>query len=611
MQSSFTRIRIALLFCALCASSLIAQSIVADPTEKPYLVLTPRTPKAKVDTVIMYIMVGTASNSCMAPTFSDCRFTIEQSPLAVYPPYFTVKVSFTQDPPPKDRVCTAIYDPVDYGPRFLLGPLGAGTYQVIDAAEDTGDGAVASRVYGEFIIPDETIVDPVACTIKGTVVDDPYPLERMSMPIPDAVVYLIPADMTLDTAAGSIDRIIASGARDSAVTDRSGLYSFSKVPFGSYLLACRHPDYRTVSVMAVVRRDTTINFVLIPIKASASITGTVSLISTDVARPEPVAGCTVFVSRDAIVDTRIIAGPMLRAITDKEGKYTITDIPVTANGEVWMVRAVSGEFSETKKTILSNGTTASIDFSFSEAYANSASVVFKGATFTVASEKYVYQEDEPLKIRYSITNPTRTDMTFGPFSRGCEYDLIVSNGNDKVVYRASAQPVCLDVESAITVEAGQTVSHDFPALYISDLMAAILEDRMVAPRSISIRVSARLQGMEYDSTITTVPVTFEFSYPVATTTAAPKVPKGSTVAYNAARNLLSFTIDKPQNVAVKVYSLDGAMVPLTVHRQFPAGMHQLSLQNVLRNGARGRGVYVIGVKGNGFEKRFSTVNLIR
>ena len=41
---------------------------------------------------------------------------------------------------------------------------------------------------------------------------------------------------------------------------------------------------------------------------------------------------------------------------------------------------------------------------------------------------------------------------------------------------------------------------------------------------------------------------------------------------------------------------------------FPAGMHALSLRNMLQGG---RGLYIVGVKGAGFEKRFGALHLGR
>ncbi len=615
MKPLFTRIFGIIFAGALFAASQSTQIVVADTAakEKPYLVISPKKPVAQTDTVIMQIMVGTASNSCMAPTFSNTSFTIEKSALAVYPPNYTLLVKFTRDPIPADKVCNAVYAPVDYGPQFFLGPLPPGTYQVV---QDVGNLDIVSKLYGRFVIPDPDSISPALIVVKGTVVDDPSPLKRASMPVPRASVYLL-QDLTGGNVGASIDRLIATGLLDSTMTDDKGNYSFIGMGVGSYIIACRHPDFRPASAEVTVRGDTTVNFALVPASASASVGGVVSEFLAEDAKTIPMEGCTVLVSKDPMLMTAasaalIIADPVYRAVTDKNGAYLISDIPISSNGEQWHVLAYGNGYREGKAVYLYNSAQQTVDFTFSKAYSNNASVTFGGATFTTASDKYIYQENDPVRIRYTITNPSRSDMKFGPFSGRCEYDLIITAGTDRRIYQASAQPVvCLDTIATIVVEAGQTVTHDFPAWYSSDLLKTVLGETMVAPRSIKLNCAARLRGKEYDSTAVAVPITIEFTYPLGTVTGQKKG-NSALVSFSAATNMLSFNFDKPQTVSVNVYTLEGAMVPLQGgQRQVPAGMHTLSLQNMLGNRRQSTGVYIIGVKGSGFEKRFSTLRMAR
>jgi hypothetical protein len=615
MKQLFTLMYGIILAGALVAAAQTTRITIADTAvqEKPYLVVSPGKPVARTDTVIMQIMVGTASNSCMAPAFSNTSFTIQESNLAVYPPNYTVLVKFTRDPPPEDKICTSVYAPVDYGPRFFLGPLSPGMYQVV---QDVGDLDIVSTVYGRFVIPDPDSISPALIVVKGTVVDDPSPLKRASMPVPRASIYLL-QDLTGGSVGASIDRLIATGLRDSTMTDEKGHYSFIGMGVGAYIIACRHPDFRPASAEVTVRGDTTVNFTLVPASASASVGGVVSEFLAGDAKTIPMEGCTLLVTKDPVIMTatsaaRIVAESVYRAVTDKNGAYLISDIPISSNGEQWGVLAYGNGYREVKTVHLYNSAQQTVDFTLSKAYSNNASVTFGEATFTTASDKYIYRENDPVRIRYTITNPSRSDMKFGPFSGRCEYDLIITAGTDRRIYQASAQPVaCLDTIATIVVEAGQTVTHDFPAWYSSDLLKTVLGETMVAPRSIKLNCVARLRGKDYDSTLASVPVTIEFAYPLGTVTGQKNI-NATPVSFNAAANMLSFNFDKPQRVSVNVYTLEGAMIPLRDgQRQFSAGMHTLSLQNMLQNRRQRTGVYIIGVRGNGFEERFSAIRMTR
>jgi hypothetical protein len=116
---------------ALCFVSVYAQ--VIDPVVTyPYISVTPANPAAGKYSVSLHCALGSASNACMAPTFTDIAFTIQQSPLAVYPPLFNVSLSYTTVPVPPGKMCPMIYAPVDYGPSFALGKLYLGSYTVTD-----------------------------------------------------------------------------------------------------------------------------------------------------------------------------------------------------------------------------------------------------------------------------------------------------------------------------------------------------------------------------------------------------------------------------------------------------------------------------------------------
>ena len=108
----------------------------------PYLNITPSSPAANEDSVVMHLFIDVAHNYCYVPEFSDISFSIEQNPITVYPPQFSVQVEFTEEPLEEGIVCPGIYDPVDYGPVFEFGTLEEGTYSVYEGDDSLGTFSV-------------------------------------------------------------------------------------------------------------------------------------------------------------------------------------------------------------------------------------------------------------------------------------------------------------------------------------------------------------------------------------------------------------------------------------------------------------------------------------
>ena len=121
---------------------LASQAFAQVAPAYPYLIVTPTSPTADKDSVRVQLVLGTADNSCMAPTFTNEHFTIIPSMLAIYPPQFGVAVTYTTVPVPPGKLCPYIYMPVEYGPVFELGKLSLGNYNVTDAGTLAGTFSV-------------------------------------------------------------------------------------------------------------------------------------------------------------------------------------------------------------------------------------------------------------------------------------------------------------------------------------------------------------------------------------------------------------------------------------------------------------------------------------
>jgi hypothetical protein len=152
--------------CAVSCAALAAQVIDPVPTY-PYLTVSPAAPVAGADSVVLKLSLGTAGNSCMAPTFTGLSFTVIQSPLAIYPPVYNVTLTYTLVPVPPNKMCPMIYAPVDYGPSFALGKLSLGSYTVTDKTTGKQVGAF-SVVNSRLALKDTVSVTPAKPSAKDS-----------------------------------------------------------------------------------------------------------------------------------------------------------------------------------------------------------------------------------------------------------------------------------------------------------------------------------------------------------------------------------------------------------------------------------------------------------
>jgi hypothetical protein len=151
---------------AFCFAS-IPDSASGAATQYPFISVTPASPAAGKDSVKLLLALGTAGNSCMAPTFTDISYSIQQSPLAIYPPIYNVALSYTTVPVPPGKMCPMIYAPVDYGPAFSLGKLALGTYNVTD--QITRKLVASFSVVNSFVALKDTVtVTPKSPTTKDS-----------------------------------------------------------------------------------------------------------------------------------------------------------------------------------------------------------------------------------------------------------------------------------------------------------------------------------------------------------------------------------------------------------------------------------------------------------
>jgi hypothetical protein len=574
----------------------IAQTGV-DPVY-PYLIVLPDTPYAEKDPVELLLVKGRASNSCRAPTHENVSFSIEKSPLTIYPPLYSVTVSYREIPVPKDRVCPDIYDPVLYGPIFELGLLKEGQYVVIDSG----------RTLGGFNVTVEGRVP--LYVMKGKIVDDPYPLKRMGLPVPKAQIIVTRRVPTPGIVDQSSRPVVSEQPVCTTFTDSNGDFAAKDLARGIYRLNCTHPDFNPVTLGLTLSSDTAVAITMTATSAAAAVRGRVtevSMVSGMINTVKWVEGCSVQVARPAIFVTdqgtaTIEPGlkeVVLTATTDKNGIYDFPTIPIAYNGEKWRVTAFKdGYVSETSLVALYNMQTDTVNFTFQRSFVNSASDTVRGIIFSVATDKVLYTIGEGIASRYAITNTTADTVTFSPFAMQCEYDMAVANPVGKIIFRLSDVTECLEsfAPVSITVKPGETVLKTFPVYYLQEVSPSVVSGQIVK----LLVFSARLRGEKYDET----EVSVEIGVQNARTSVLSSVHARSStpsIVCSPIRNGIVMNLSDPQTVSFTVYSLDGKINrDRSFKRELRAGSHFFPLTGT----ADPNRVFIVAVATGAYSKAF-------
>lgn len=203
-------------------------------------------------------------------------------------------------------------------------------------------------------------------TICGTIMDDPYPMDRMSSPVANARVELRTPIYSLQ---GTTDSAIPLGPLvDSAITGTDGKFCLKNATSGNWNVIITHPEYRTRQISLFASKDTTLNIPLVNKNAVSSISGTVTTTCTNspgLCTPKPVPGCSLLVSMStyAVSGFAPVTSITISAVTDAEGNYQLKNIPLSYNGEKVDVLAKKSGISKIAVATLTNLNTTIINFS--------------------------------------------------------------------------------------------------------------------------------------------------------------------------------------------------------------------------------------------------------
>jgi hypothetical protein len=403
---------------------------------------------------------------------------------------------------------------------------------------------------------------------------------------------------------------------DSTVADSLGRFAFKDLAMGTYHVYCTHPDFNPKDVHVAFAKDTSITVIMLAKTAAATVTGTVTVVSTTdgitIVR-QPLPGCTVEVSRPMIyyyaVDQAApaaVPGSLpsvsLRAVTDKNGAYTIAKIPLAYTNESWQVRTVNSGYTDGYESVsLANMRTDTVDFDLQKAYDNSVSDTVDGIIYTVATNKKVYTSGESVWSRYTVFNGTQSAVSFGPFSKNCEYEMTVTSGKT-TIFALSDSTECLESLAPVYVKIKSLgkATKSFPAWY-PPKNAASQSPLSATPYTIA----ARFRSDTYNATEVAVTIAVMKS---TTPTLPETAVQRTTMVLRRSGNNVFLNLPFAQTVSMIVYRLDGSIEPAAgVSTSFTSGMHVLPVETRRLSA----GIYLVKVTAGEFSTAFRVVKADR
>lgn len=293
------------------------------------VVITPSFPLAG-DTVDVHYIIDTATSACV-PSF---RTTVERKgTLDTFPALTWYEVSYQQEAVPayEDVMCAAVMTP--YGPHFSIPTREPGTHEL----RLTSGEVIARFTVGESSKP--ALYPLTRFSVDNAQVGKTVSIQRVlgKMSSGCAPRYVPGIDSTAQVAPGVFVFYLSAGL--AAQPSPRDCASYSEVEFGpgwsltpqaagTYLFMLHGEPIGKLQVAPV----TQYSFDKVTISGTVYVYPPVWL-GTDEEVPQfhltPVAGCTLSVALPpwaALVD--VLPTTRLTAISDEQGRFTLTDVPV-------------------------------------------------------------------------------------------------------------------------------------------------------------------------------------------------------------------------------------------------------------------------------------------
>ena len=450
-----------------------------------------------------------------------------------------------------------------YGPTYSFGILNIGTYTVVDTT--TGNDTLLS-----FTVSEKTNLISIAGTVTFRVPPISYTTAinpgRPGIFIPIAKVYLkSPNALALfnSSANAIVSPMPFYPIIDSTITDANGVYSFTGHPSGSYMVSISADSYQTYSTPGMVlSKDTVLNTILLPINATGAVSGTVTSFSSChyvnntplcTGLLAPLAGCTVSVTFPPLIllplaKTSAAIPPVnYTTVTDNNGHYSIASIPVEYANQPIIVTASKPGFNQKSASISLIVTPSDTqNFSLEASYTNSNTVIKNGISFTVATDKALYNAADSVFVRYTIVNSSTSPETL-VVNPGCQYDMNVVRPPRDTLYHYLKLRACPDLVESVVLQPSQSLIMDFPgwqsdSAYDSLRISAMLTAMTSSMASIDIRFEQPVTGINFN------------------TRAQAAVFKGATMAFDRLSNMLTLSVGSAQTVRLELFGLDGRKI---------------------------------------------------
>ena len=448
-----------------------------------------------------------------------------------------------------------------------------------------------------------------ALNIKGNVTED-VGTKKILVVIPNAKVYLKqPLNQIYTTQSVAPPIIISYRIIDSTSTGNTGEFSFSNVAQGSYTLGFVADNYQSLDVSLNAMADATLSVKLLPLNAYCTITGTVYEATPPGVigcAPSPVgcvvgtvAACTVSINRPIVLPLaqEAASAPFFsygyKAVTNSQGAYTIDSVPVAYDNRNAPVVAKKNGFAlETKQALLQPQEAVSVYFALQKAYANISTKTVDNISFTIATDKAVYNKYEAINVRYTIKNNSMAAVTYT--LGGCKYDMVAREPNGDTAYWYLKNYACLAIITYMTLSPGDSIFMNFPAFSYSDTAH-------------SLTITARMNEAAYNQSAISVNVSI-----VQTMTPAllpngnnERTQKGPMMTYSRSSKALYLNVDRPQLISVEAYTLSGRKIQEVLRKRFfTVGEHAISLdERGLANG-----IVIFRVVGQGWNETLRVTN---
>jgi hypothetical protein len=481
---------------------------------------------------------------------------------------------------------------VEYGPRFNFGKLSVGNYTIIDSSDN-------NRTLMTFSVSE---TNP-ALTIKGNVTED-VGTKKILIVVPNAKVYLKqPLYQISNAQSFAPGPIILYNYIDSTTTGNSGAFSFSNIAQGSYTLGFVSDNYQDLDVPLNAAVDTTLSVKLLPLNAYCTVTGTVYEATPPGVigcAPSPVgcvvgtvAACTVAVPRPIIpplprqTSLATMYSFSYKAVTNSQGAYTIDSVPVTYyNRNASVVAKKNGFALETKQALLQPQEAVSVYFALQKAYANMSTKTVDNISFTIATDKAVYNKYEAINVRYTIKNNSMAAVTYT--LGGCKYDMVAREPNGDTAYWYLKNYACLAIITYMTLSPGDSTFMNFPAFSYSDTAH-------------SLTITARMNEAAYNQSAISVNVSIVQNMTPALLSNGnnERTQKGPMMTYSRSSKALYLNVDRPQLISVEAYTLSGRKIQeVSRIRFFAIGEHSLSLNDRIP----AAGIIIFNAKGQGLNE---------